>query len=237
MCRWPAERGPRKQHGEVGREGSGRRNADWAHEGSPHHPPYRAPTWKGGPSPSSSSFYQNSPQERPSGPPRKRKFQECGTPPADPDLELDHPKHPRRDVPPVFNAPRGFGGRPLSLRDKSRIVKGRKMRAESVLRLKAPPPRPRGAEEKKQEEGQHTAREDARATILAQRKERFQANAAPQSKDVKRPTLRQSPPNKDANTSKPSRDCETVKEQVECRRSLSTHRYGIILLTLAAGAR
>ncbi|XP_029476737.1 serine/arginine repetitive matrix protein 1-like isoform X2 [Oncorhynchus nerka] len=216
--RWSAERDPRQQHGVVGREreGSGRRSAEWAQEGSPHHPPHRSTTWKGGWS--SSSFQENSPQARPSGPPHKRKFQERGIPPAGPDVEHGHPKRPRREIPHYFNTPRGFGGRPLSFRDKSRLLKGRKMRAESVMRLKVPPPQPQGAEIH-EEEGPHTSRGTA-PSKFALRRERFQANAGPLRK---RPMPHQSPPNPEANSTKSSRDSESQKEQVDSQRALSTH--------------
>nr|XP_046173105.1 serine/arginine repetitive matrix protein 1-like isoform X2 [Oncorhynchus gorbuscha]XP_046173107.1 serine/arginine repetitive matrix protein 1-like isoform X2 [Oncorhynchus gorbuscha] len=216
--RWSAERDPRQQHGVVGREreGSGRRSAEWAQEGSPHHPPHRSPTWKGGWS--SSSFHENSPQARPSGPPHKRKFQERGIPPAGPDVEHGHPKRPRREIPHYLNTPRGFGGRPLSFRDKSRLLKGRKMRAESVMRLKVPPPQPQGAEIH-EEEGPHTSRGNA-PSKFALRRERFQANAGPLRK---RPMPHQSPPNPEANSTKSSRDSESQKEQVDSQRALSTH--------------
>ncbi|XP_020321010.1 pre-mRNA 3' end processing protein WDR33 isoform X2 [Oncorhynchus kisutch] len=217
--RWSAERDPRQQHGVVGREreGSGRRSAEWAQEGSPHHPPHRSPTWKGGWS--SSSFHENSPQAGPSGPPHKRKFQERGIPPVGPDVEHGHPKRPRREIPHYFNTPRGFGGRPLSFRDKSRLLKGRKMRAESVMRLKVPPPQPQGAEIH-EEEGPHTSRGNA-PSKFALRRERFQANAGPLRK---RPMPHQSPPNQEANSTKSSRDSESQKEHVDSQRALSTHR-------------
>lgn len=199
------------------REGSGRHSPEWAQEGSFHHPPHRSPAWKG----ISSSFYQNNPQERPSGPPHKRKFQECG-----PGLGLEHghPKCPRREIPQYFS--RGFGGRPLSLMDKSRLMKGRTIRAESVMQLKAPPIRPRGADIKNQEEeGPHASRAYARSKF-AVRQERFQAKAVPLRK---RPIPYQSP-------AKSSRNSESHKEHVDSQRALSTHRYGIFLLTLGAGA-
>ncbi|XP_041750187.2 serine/arginine repetitive matrix protein 1 [Coregonus clupeaformis] len=222
--RWSAERDPRQQHGVVGREreGSGRHSVEWAQEGSPHYPPHRSPAWKGGPS--SSSFYQNSPQERPSGPPHKRNFQERRMPPTGPGLEHGHPKFPRREIPQYFS--RAFGGRPLSLRDKSRLLKGRKIRAESVMRLKAPPPRPRGADIKNQEEeGPHTSRGNARSKF-ALRKERFQAKAGPLRK---RPIPHQSP----ANSTKSSRDSESHKEHLDSHRALSTHSSSSIDRRLA----
>ncbi|XP_031665281.1 serine/arginine repetitive matrix protein 1 isoform X7 [Oncorhynchus kisutch] len=226
--RWSAERDPRQQHGVVGREreGSGRRSAEWAQEGSPHHPPHRSPTWKGGWS--SSSFHENSPQAGPSGPPHKRKFQERGIPPVGPDVEHGHPKRPRREIPHYFNTPRGFGGRPLSFRDKSRLLKGRKMRAESVMRLKVPPPQPQGAEIH-EEEGPHTSRGNA-PSKFALRRERFQANAGPLRK---RPMPHQSPPNQEANSTKSSRDSESQKEHVDSQRALSTHSSSSIDKRLA----
>ncbi|XP_021474406.2 serine/arginine repetitive matrix protein 1 isoform X1 [Oncorhynchus mykiss] len=213
---WSAERDPRQQHGVVGREreGSRRRSAEWAQEGSFHHPPHRSPAWKG----VSSSFYQNSPQERPSGQPHKRNFQECG-----PGLGLEHghPKCPRREISQTFS--RGFGGRPLSLMDKSRLMKGRQIRAESVMRLKAPPLRPRGADiENQEEEGPHASRANARSKF-ALRQERFQAKAGPLRK---RPITHQSP-------AKSSRNSESHKEHVDSQRALSTHSSSSIDRRLA----
>ena len=216
-------------------EGNAHYSGEWQQDRSAfHHPPYRPAPWKGGPP--HAPFYHNSPQERPEGalPTRKRCFPEH-----EDDSEHDQPKHPRRDVPHFVNnnnnAPRAFGGKPLSLRDKSRIIKGRKMRAESVMRLKAPP-RPRDEEAKSapkarpQEEGPHRS-------TLAMRKERFQENAEPLRKRApQNKTPRQSPPNSDGNSSSSSRDSESAKEQVASRQALREHRYGIFLLTVGAGA-
>ncbi|KAM6986708.1 uncharacterized protein FYW47_017337 [Aplochiton taeniatus] len=210
--RWSAERDPRKQHAEVEREGSRRHSAEWA-EGPPHHPPHRPSSWKGGRS--SSPFYQNSASERSGGPPSKRRIQDHSMPTPGPGLEHGHPKHPKKEVPQFLNGPRGFGGRPLSLKDKSRILKGRKMRAESVVRIRAPPLRKTIPQEQ-------LTSGDARS-ILAQRKERFQANADPLRKmDTKRIMPRQSPAKSDCSSSQSSRDSDTVKGK-ESHLSLSTH--------------
>ncbi|XP_067085221.1 serine/arginine repetitive matrix protein 2 isoform X2 [Osmerus mordax] len=214
-----AERDPRKQHGGMGREmeGNAHYSGAWQQDRSPfHHPPYRPTPWKGGPP--HAPFYHNSPQERPEGslPQRKRCFPEHES-----GSEHNQPKHPRRDVPHfVNNGPRAFGGKPLSLRDKSRIIKGRKMRAESVMRLKAPP-RTRDEEPKTapkarpQEEGPHRS-------ALAMRKERFQENAEPLRTRASNKT-RQSPPNSDGNSSRSSRDSESAKEQAASRQALREH--------------
>ncbi|KAJ7996722.1 hypothetical protein DPEC_G00239980 [Dallia pectoralis] len=217
-----AERDPRMHHGKVGeRQGSGRRSSEWPQEGSPH---LRSPTWKGG---QSASFYQNSSQERPSGPPQKRRFPERRMPPS---LEPGLPKrprrenprreNPRRENPQCSNAQRGFGGRPLSLRDKSRLLKGRKMRAESVMGLKAPPLRPRDAKSMNTESERPTAsRQNAQSTI-ALRKERCQPKAAPVKK---RPMAAKTPPKPEANSTKSSRESGSHKEHGDSLRALSTH--------------
>lgn len=128
----------------------------------------------------------------------------------------DHSKRPRRDIPHILSVPRGFGGRPLSLRDKSRILKGKRMRAEPVVRLRAPPllkPKPLA-------EGESTARGNLRS-LMATRK--LNAGSLKKMELRKR---RQSSPNPDGNTTKPSRRSnDRVKEQGETQRSLSTHRY------------
>ena len=211
-------------------KGNAHYSGEWQQDRSAfHHPPYRPAPWKGGPP--HAPFYHNSPHGRPEGPlpQRKRCFPEH-----DNGSEHNQPKHPRRDVPHfVTNGPRAFGGKPLSLRDKSRIIKGRKMRAESVMRLKAPP-RTRDEEPatapkaRPQEEGPHRS-------ALAMRKERFQENAEPLRKRASNKT-RQSPPNSDGNSSRSSRDSESAKEQGASGQASREHRYGIFLLTVGAGA-
>ncbi|KAI4903770.1 hypothetical protein NFI96_029517 [Prochilodus magdalenae] len=146
--RWSAEREPRKQHGEFGRERGRERPVhyvpEWAQRdgGAPHpRPPFRSPSWKTGPPSDSSSRFPLSPrlQERPVMRPLKR----LARPPSTTGLEHGPPKRFRRELSVRPLPPRGFGGRGLSLKDKSRLLKGRKFRAESVARLKMVPVRPR----------------------------------------------------------------------------------------------
>ncbi|XP_071384961.1 spermatogenesis-associated protein 31H1 [Centroberyx affinis] len=214
--RWSSEQDSRRQRGEVEREGSRSHSTEKAQEVHSHLPPYRSPSWKGGPS--SSSSYHNSPQERQLAMSRKRRMPDLNMPSAGPALEYGHPKHPRRERPQLLNVPRGFGGKPLSLRDRSRILKGRQMRAESVMRLRAPP-----SLKPKPHMGESASRGNV-SSILAIRKKRFQSNAVPLKKvELGRAKPCQSSPSLDGNSSKSSRDSDTVKEQVESHRSLSTH--------------
>lgn len=158
------------------------------------------------------------------GGPRKRRMSDLSLPPTDPALEHGNPKHPRRERPQLLNVPRALGCKPMSLREKSRLLKNRQMRAESLMRLRVPPPmKPRLGE---------SASRGNLSSLLAIRKKRFQSNAAP----LQKLETRKTPPRLDSNASKSSRDSDTGKEQVESRRSLSKHRYGIFLLALCTGA-
>ncbi|XP_072545352.1 uncharacterized protein [Salminus brasiliensis] len=243
--RWSAERDPRKQHGEFGRargrERPGHHDPDWAHRegGNPHtRPPFRSPSWKAGPpssSDSSSRFHQPPrPQDRPPVRPLKR----LGRPPSSTDVEHGPPKRFHRELSVRPLPPRGFGGRSLSLKDKSRLLKGRKFRAESVARFKIPPPRPRLTDKVQKTKEQKTSKDhhhdeeeeedddddddeddddddDEEESTGAQSRSKV-----PLKKSVKRPGPRKPPSDMDSKSADPERDSET---QVESRRSVRAH--------------
>lgn len=196
----------------------------------PHHSPFRPPSWQGGPSPPPSAYHR-SPQERQMAGPRKRRISEIGMPPHDPDLEHGNPKQFRRERPQLLSIPRPFGARPMPFRGRGYPFKTRPVRAESLMRLKIPPfvrMRPRL--------GDPAMRGNFRS-ILALRKKRFQPNAVPlRTMETPQEKPQQTPPRAESSTSKASRDSDSDTEQVESRRPLSTHRYGISLLALFAGA-
>uniref|UniRef100_A0A671L9B2 Serine/arginine repetitive matrix protein 1-like n=1 Tax=Sinocyclocheilus anshuiensis TaxID=1608454 RepID=A0A671L9B2_9TELE len=213
--RWSAERDHRVPHGELGRE-SWRPSMEWAHGGggSPHtRPPYRSPARRPGPPPSGSSLRPYPPfrlQERPFGWPMKRKSQEFRRPPSSSALEHGPPKRFRRELSVRPLPLRGFRGRGLSLQDKSRLIKARKFRAESVAQFKLPPPRPR-ISERVQNPKPQTAPKNAKDS----------PGVPPRKLSLKKmPSSRESSPHTDSKTAEPERDSET---KVESRRSVSAH--------------
>ncbi|XP_048087043.1 serine/arginine repetitive matrix protein 1 isoform X1 [Alosa alosa] len=134
------------------RMGSGRHGNEPEHWPPPnpsqYRPPPHTPSWKAGPPPgphpsklSAARRFQS--HQTPRGPDRgssgyKRKYPEMLEQPRPPPPLF---RHFRRD-PSVAPPLRGFGGRGLSLRDKSRLMKNRKFREESVARFKTMPPPP-----------------------------------------------------------------------------------------------
>lgn len=159
------------------------------------------------------------PQERPMGHPMKRKIQEFRRPPPLGGLDIGPPKRFRRElsVRPLFH--RGFRG--LTLTDKSRLLKARKFRAESVTRFRLPPPRPRFTDR------------FHKAKTAPPRHSKDSTGVSPRKVSLKKTSSRESSPNTDSKTSEPERDSET---KVESRRSVSAHRYGITPHTVAMGA-
>ncbi|XP_051520738.1 serine/arginine repetitive matrix protein 1-like [Myxocyprinus asiaticus] len=215
--RWSAERDQHTQHGEVGRE-SRRPSQDWAHGGGsiPHsRPPYRSPARKPGLPSSGSSprgYPPLRPQERLTGHPLKRKSQDFRRPPFS-GFEHGPPKRFRRELS-VRPVPlRGFRGRGLSLSDKSRLLKTRKFRAESVARFKLPPPRPGISDRVQKPKPLIAPKNNKDSTGVQPRK-------VPLRKGVKMPSPRESSHNMSSKTAEPERDNET---KVESRRSVSAH--------------
>lgn len=156
--------------------------------------------------------------------PMKRRIQEMGCPPPH-ELEHGPPKRFRREMPIRQMPLKVFGGRGLSLKDKSRLLKGRKFRAESVGRFKMPPQRPRPSDKmprNKMQEAEHvgeSSRVPPRKILL--------------KKSVKRRPSRESPTDTDSTSADPEMDSKT---QVESRRSVRARRYGISPHTVAMAA-
>lgn len=220
--RWSSDQDSRRQRGPVERQGSRSHSKERAQDVS-HLPPIRPPTWKRGPSPSS---HHEDPEEKPQSGPRKRMRSDIRIPPSHTSEEYVNPKHQR---PLAFRVARPFGGKPLSFRDKSFLVKSRQFRAESLMKLNLSPhvkprlgvgnPAPRGSI----------------SSVLAFRKRRFQSNI-PLAKLEPRGNPQQSTPKEDSSPKSSSRDSDSSKEQVESHQALNKRRYGIFLVAVFAGA-
>lgn len=142
-----------------------------------------------------------------------------------PEFEHGPPKRFRREMPVRPMPLKGFGGRCLSLKDKARLLKGRKFRAESVTRFKMPPPRPRPSDKmqrSRMEEEEHVGE----SSRLPPRKILLR-------KSVNRQPPRRSPSDLDSKSAEREMDSET---QVEPRRSVRARRYGISPHTVAMAA-
>ncbi|XP_061659809.1 uncharacterized protein si:ch211-114c12.2 isoform X2 [Syngnathoides biaculeatus] len=221
--RWSSEQDSRRQRGPMERQG-GRLHSMESAKDVPRLPLFRPPPWKGGPQPSSS--FHRSPQVRELTGPRKRRLSDASMPSSS--LAPDHsaPKYPRRERISLLSIPRPFGGRPLSLRDKSFIFKGRQIRVESPMRLRIPPRfRPRLPLGDIPPRAPHSS-------VLAIRKKRFQSNPVLLKRVKPKDTRAQESPSRDEDeddddddkASRSLQETNTRKEQVESRRSLNAHR-------------
>ncbi|XP_028840791.1 serine/arginine repetitive matrix protein 1 [Denticeps clupeoides] len=213
--RWSAERDPKKQYGERG--GAGHHRTEWEHRGNFHPRPYRSPSWKSSLPPhlfSAPSFSSGPrfpqpryPPERQSGRPPKRSLDHG------PHMSMGFPEHGspkrfRREM--SFRPPalRGFGGRALSIKDKSRLLKNRKFRAESIARLQGDPIRPRK---------------------LDKIPKPLKVDNPPSSqkdnlkKSVVKSEAHKASPKQSSSSADPKRDSESVSIQKGSRRSVSTH--------------
>ncbi|KAJ8412603.1 hypothetical protein AAFF_G00129390 [Aldrovandia affinis] len=224
-----------RRHSESEREmEESRRSTEWGEESSPHHP-YRSPKWKTGSSPSSPRFHQHHhhPQERPTGRPMKRKHQEGRLPLAGPGFE-HCTKRARRETPQRFHNARGFGGRGLSLKDKSRLLKGRKLSTASEIgvMLESPTPAPKtkhpkkleeeeGEEEEEEEqEQQHTSARKARSSVTLQNEQPVVIKAQTLKKRSLKSVPRKLPLPTDTAADSPT---ETLTIKVDTRNTLTTH--------------
>ncbi|XP_077447954.1 uncharacterized protein LOC144067836 [Stigmatopora argus] len=216
--RWSSEQDSRRHRGPMETQGSRPHNMENAKD-VPRQLPFRPPPpWKGDPPPPASSFHRN-PQDRQLIGPRKRRFSDVNMSSSSPTQDHSGPKFPRREKIPLLSIPRQFGPRPLSLRDKSLIFKGRQMRFGSPGRPRNPPPfRPRP------QMGDIPSRGPP-SSVLALRKKRFQPNPFPLNRlQPRAPRSQQSPGRDEDDASSSLREINTRKEKVESRRSLNTHR-------------
>ncbi|XP_057677476.1 serine/arginine repetitive matrix protein 1 isoform X2 [Corythoichthys intestinalis] len=214
--RWSSEQDSRRQRGPMERQGGRPHNMQSAKD-VPRQPLFRPPPpWKGVPPPPSS--FHRSPQDRQLNVPRKRRISDVSMSSSSPPQDHSGPKFPRRERVPLLSIPRPFGARPLSLREKSLIFKGRQMRFDPPMRLRNPPPfRPRPQMDDIPSRGPPSS-------VLALRKKRFQPNPLPLKRLQPREARSKQSPGRDDDASSSLRETNTRKEKVESRRSLNTHR-------------
>ncbi|KAG9351416.1 hypothetical protein JZ751_022666 [Albula glossodonta] len=220
-----------RRHSESEREvEESRRSMEWGEESSPHHL-YRSPKWKAVSSPSSSPRFQHHHQlqERPTRRLMKRKHPEGRPPPTVSGFEHSA-KQARRETPQQFHTTRGFGGRGLSLKDKSRLLKGKKLRTTSGTGLNSPVPSPKPKHPKKQPltkeenevEEQHPPTRKPRSSATVQNEQPDAAKGRTLKKRSLKRVPRKLPPPSDT-TANSLRETETLTIKVDTRHTLSTH--------------
>ncbi|KAI1903158.1 hypothetical protein AGOR_G00024330 [Albula goreensis] len=220
-----------RRHSESEREvEESRRSTEWGEESSPHHL-YRSPKWKAVSSPSSSPRFQHhhQPQERPTRRLMKRKHPEGRPPPTVSGFEHSA-KQARRETPQQFHTTRGFGGRGLSLKDKSRLLKEKKLRTTSGTGLNSPVPSPKPKHPKKQPptkeenevEEQHPPTRKPRSSATVQNEQPDAAKGRTLKKRSLKRVPRKLPPPSDT-TANSLRETETLTIKVDTRHTLSTH--------------
>ncbi|XP_053704022.1 uncharacterized protein si:ch211-114c12.2 isoform X2 [Synchiropus splendidus] len=214
--RWSSEQDSRRHHGSMERQSNRSHSRESSQDDQHHQTHFRSPSWKSGPSETSS--YNRSHPEGEMTRPRKRRISEISIPPSNPALEHDNPKLLRRERPQLFSAPRPFGGRPLSLREKSVLVKSRQMRAESLMAIKVRPfIKPNPPLVSSNWLGTSSA-------VLALRKKRFQSTVVPLKSVSTKRQRSESTSNDKGDSHSSSEESDTGKDQVEFRRSLKPHR-------------
>ncbi|XP_030217945.1 serine/arginine repetitive matrix protein 1 isoform X2 [Gadus morhua] len=215
--RWSGEQDPRRPRGEVEREGN-RPLMDKPQQSHSHPPPYRSPAWKGTPPPPSASSFHSSPRERPGMVlPRKRRLPDlnepfAGGPPERGPFRLAQTGRPGLLPPPIrFSCSRKRSFPPVRPMFMNPPATG------PATPLLPPSMKPTKTKATKPEV-------KSSSSILASRKERFQADAAPlrnlELRRIKPP--KESPSKEESRASKSPKGSDTESEQVESRRSVST---------------
>ncbi|KAJ8266997.1 hypothetical protein GJAV_G00137050 [Gymnothorax javanicus] len=228
--RLSSEREARK-HGESEHGMEDRRSTEWGEQNRPNHS-YRSPKWKAGSSPSFPPrlHQHHHPQDRPTGRPLKRKHPEGRSPSTGPEFE-DCAKRMRMETPQRFFRTKGFRGRGLSFKEKSRLLKGRNLRAMSetedkpktAIRTKPKHPKtpPLKEEDDQGEEKPCSSVRKARSTVKLQNEQPEVAKAHSLKKgDLKRVLHKTScPPDSKADL---PRETETLTIKVDTRHTLTT---------------